>query len=270
MTITENVLVVNGVDANLTVSGDWCDPFPVPTGTVTGTISSDLTGELLDGVIVVATPGIGASVTSAPTGSDGVYSVEVESTSGTGDLVVQLSSLPSYCSIYAANGDPNPWTGLTDGGFVVVDLQMVCDEPPVDGMYEFFSTWDNNSPTVGATVTYSFEIDMTTRSDGYDDLGAFDFTFTYNDAVLAPQYCVGGMFWNVVPQLGVPGEVQVSGFKTNAAVASPIPLASCTFTVDGAGTSDHTFTWSSLTALDETVLDPANIDHVVNESIAGN
>jgi hypothetical protein len=271
--VTENVLVPAAGPVSAAISGDWCTAFPIPTGTIAGTISSSYDASPIQGVVVTAEPNVGTPVTGAPSSAAGVYSIAgVEATDPNGGLTVNMATLPSNCQD-PLNAGPHPYSGLTDGGTLTVDLNLICTAPPQG--YEFATTWDNQNPTVGTQVVLSFDLDMTTyddpgtTNDDNDDVGAFDFVFTYDAGVLSAVSCTGGSFTNI-SNTGTAGTVVHTGFTTNPSSTNPQNLGSCTFDVIGTGPSVQVFTWNALAGGAGGALDVGNVLHSVNQSVTGN
>jgi hypothetical protein len=119
---SQTVTVTNGG----TATANFSVVCTVPTGTVSGTISSSLGGGLA-GVSVVATPTGGSATTPFTTGGSGQYNISVPVGPGTG--AITLSNLPANCT----NPGPTNYSGLTSGGTVTLNITVTCTAPPQVG-----------------------------------------------------------------------------------------------------------------------------------------
>ncbi|MBC8088118.1 MAG: carboxypeptidase regulatory-like domain-containing protein [Phycisphaerae bacterium] len=125
----------------------------VPTGSITGTITSSL-GGVLTGITISATPSGGSATPVAMTNSSGNYSLSnVTTFPSTGTLT--LGNLPSNC----VNPGPASYAGLTVTG-LVQNIVIACTAPPFT--YPLIGTWGpiTNGGATGRQVTLSFAIDM--------------------------------------------------------------------------------------------------------------
>lgn len=177
---SQNVTVTAGGThtANFTVN------CTVPTGSITGTISSSLGGGL-SGVSVTVTPTGGSAIAAVTTSGAGAYTVaNVPTVPATG--AITLGNLPANCT----NPGATPYSGHTTGG-TTVNITVTCTPAPVT--YPFSATWGaitNTGPT-GRQVTLDFAIDMGAapgRADidgaNADPLAGLQFTVSYNGTLL--------------------------------------------------------------------------------------
>jgi hypothetical protein len=126
----------------------------VPTGGISGAITSSLGGGLA-GVQVTVTPtGASALPSATSAATTGAYSVaSVPSVPATGNIT--LANLPAGCT----NPGATPYSGMTTGG-LTVNITVTCAAAPVT--YPFSATWGaitNTGPT-GRQVTLTFAINM--------------------------------------------------------------------------------------------------------------
>jgi hypothetical protein len=150
----QSVNVTNGA----TATADFTVTCAVPTGTVSGTISSSLGGGLT-GVSVVVTPTGGSASTPFTTGASGAYSVIVPVGLGTG--AVSLSNLPANCT----NPGATPYSGLTSGGTVTLNITVTCTTPPQVGTLTGTVSSSLGGTISGATVTVG-ALTTTSNSSG--------------------------------------------------------------------------------------------------------
>jgi hypothetical protein len=242
----------------------------VPSGTVQGQVSSPTAGPLQN-VQVTVTPNGGSGQPVVTTDASGNYSRNnVPVADGTGQITI--ANLPGNCT------DPGPtaYTGLTVGGTVTQDVSVTCTVPQG---WAFTSTWNNATPGTGVQIQNFTTIDMSTFDAGGNDdntLGAFDFNFTYDEAVIlapASNACIPTdpfSGFSVVPNSSTAGIVLISMFSTSGNATNPKPLTTCLFTTQAAGTSNQVFTFTSVANADAQVLDPANVLVVQNESVTVN
>lgn len=157
---------------------------PPQVGTITGTVSSSL-----GGTITGATAAVGAL--SATTNASGVFTLaNVPAGSGTVNF-----SAPN-CTAGTA-----PYSGLTSGGSVTVNITLTCTAPLFQ--YPFSATWGpitNTGPT-GRQVEVTFAIDMgsapgnpAVNGTGADELVAANWTFQFTGSALtyASRVIIGG------------------------------------------------------------------------------
>lgn len=147
---TQSVTVTSGG----THTVDFSVTCTVPSGTVSGTVSSSLGGGLQN-VQVIVTPTGGSAQPAVVTSAAGAYSRSgVPVLSGGGS--VALSNLPGNCTAPA----PGSYSGLTDGGSVVVDFTVSCTPPPA--MYQYTHSF---SPVAGGQTTLTIRFDPSTYND---------------------------------------------------------------------------------------------------------
>lgn len=151
----------------------------VPQGTVQGTVSSSLGGGI-QGVTAVVTPTGLSSLAGVVTDASGLYTrngVPVGS-AGTGEVALQ--NVPSNCT----NAGPYPYSGLTDGGTVTLNITLSCTAPP-----EGYNFGYSIVSTSGSQVTVEMRIDMGSYDDpaisGADNIGSIDAVVSYNTAELS-------------------------------------------------------------------------------------
>jgi len=222
---SQNTTVTNGGTStvNFVVT---CTPF---VGTVAGTISSSLGGGL-SGVSVVVTPTAGAAQPAVTSSGSGAYSRDqVPVGAGTGSIA--LSNLPAGCT----NPGTSPYSGLTNGGTVIVDITVPCTPPPQG--YNYTASWGAIS---GGQVTLTLSIDMGTFNDpavngaGADDVFAIQLDLSYNSSRLQFGSCsnvAGSGLTNGAFNGSTAGQLSVGNFTTSPPEIGLQGIASCTFTV---------------------------------------
>ncbi len=134
------------VTVNITVT---CTAPPT-TGTVTGTIT-DQSAANIAGVTVTLTPSSAPALGGVQSNASGVYSRDQVPVGGG---TITLSTLPAGCTAPAST----PYSGVTAGGTVTVNIQITCPQPfnyPVTG------TWSQvtGGPT-GRQLLFSMTINM--------------------------------------------------------------------------------------------------------------
>jgi len=164
------------VTSGATATVNFSVTCPVQVGTISGTISSSLGGGL-NGVGVSATPTGGAAVGPAFSSAAGAYSLGgVPITPGGGAGSLALSNLPGNCT----NPGAIPYTGLTSGGTITVNVTVACTAAPAG--YQYTATWGAIS---GGQVTLTVRIDMSTFDDpaipGPDDIDAIQHVLFYTN-----------------------------------------------------------------------------------------
>src|SRR5262245_23088017 len=122
----------------------------VPAGTINGTVSSSQGGGL-QGVSVTATPTGGSAVAPATTSGTGAYSIPGVPVGAAGTGSLALGNLPTNCT----NPGAVPYSGLSDGGSITVNVTVSCSAPPAG--YPYTLTW---SPVTGGQVTLTIRINM--------------------------------------------------------------------------------------------------------------
>ncbi len=177
----QNVTVTAGGThtANFTVN------CTVPTGSISGTITSSLGGGLT-GVSVTVTPTGAAALPASSTSASGAYTVASVPTVPA-DGTVTLGNLPAGCT----NPGPIAYSGMTTGG-LTVNSTVTC--VAAAHTYPFSGVWGpitNTGPT-GRQVTMVFSIDMGAAPgrpdiDGAnaDPLAGISFAMGYNGAILS-------------------------------------------------------------------------------------
>lgn len=153
----------------------------VPTGTVGGTVTSSLGGALANVTATVTPTGIAAQP-GVLTSAAGVYSRSGVPIGAAGAGSIALSNLPSNCT----NPGAQPYSGLTDGGSITVNITVSCTAPPAGYAYSYTIV-----ATSGASVTIEARIDMSTFNDpaingaAADDIASFQADINYNAAQLS-------------------------------------------------------------------------------------
>lgn len=223
----QSATVTNGGTAtvNFTVT------CPVPTGTVTGTISFTGTSPSPTGIAVVVTPTGGSAQAAVSPNGAGFYSRSAVPV-GPGSGSVTLSNLPSGCT----NPGAGSYSGLTNGGTVIVDFTVPCTPPPVG--YPYTGTAVDNGPT----VTISFSLDMSGADDpaipGADDISAIQGSFSYNSARLSAPVCgnvAGSGLTNGTFNTSTAGTIGFLNFTTTGIKTGVQGVLTCTFTDAGTG-----------------------------------
>jgi hypothetical protein len=136
-----------------TATANFSVTCQVPTGTISGTVSSSLGGGI-PGVSVTVTPTGAAALPAATTAAAGTYSVtNVPTVPNAGNIT--LGNLPAGCT----NPGPRPYTGLTTAG-LTVNITVTC--VAAQFTYPLTATWGaitNTGPT-GRAVSLDIAIDM--------------------------------------------------------------------------------------------------------------
>ncbi len=134
------------VTVNVTVT---CTAPPT-TGTVTGTIT-DQTAATIPNVTVTLTPTSGPALAGVLTNASGVYT---RSQVPVGGGSIALSTLPAGCTAPTST----PYSGVTAGGTVTVNIQINC---PAPFSYPVTGTWSQvtGGPT-GRQLLFSMTINM--------------------------------------------------------------------------------------------------------------
>lgn len=177
----------------------------VPAGTVSGTVTSSLGGGLQN-VQVVVTPTGGSAQPAVVTSATGAYSRSAVPVLG-GSGSVALSNLPANCTAPA----PGSYSGLTDGGSVVVDFTVSCTAPPA--MYQYTHSW---GPITAGQTTLTVRFNPSTYNDpaingaSADDFAGIQGQIDYDGARL--QYVssangAGSPFQNVTANGGTNGRI---------------------------------------------------------------
>ncbi len=151
---SQSVTVTNGG----TSTANFSVVCTTPVGTVTGTVSSSLGGALA-GVAVVGTPTGGAASSPFTTTGAGLYTLTLPV--GSGDGNISLSNLPANCT----NPGATPYTGLTSGGSVTLNITVTCTTPPQVGTVTGTVSSSLGGTLAGATVTIG-SLSATTNASG--------------------------------------------------------------------------------------------------------
>jgi hypothetical protein len=174
---SQSATVSNGVTSTVNFSVTCT----VPVGTISGTITNSV-GGTISGTLTVTPTGLAAQPGVAFTGTSPVSYTASNVPVGTGAGSIALTGLPAQCT----NPGAIPYTGLTSGGTLTVNVTVTCTVPP--SFYQVTHTWSGT----GSTRTLTIRIDMTTRNDpavngaSPDDIGAFQGTLIYDAAKLTP------------------------------------------------------------------------------------
>jgi hypothetical protein len=218
----------------------------VPSGTISGTISSSQGGGL-NNVSVSATPTGGSAVGPVSTSAAGAYSLAGVPVGGAGTGNLSLANLPANCT----NPGAIPYSGLTDGGTITVDVTVPCTPPPQG--YQYTATW---GPITGGTVTLTLAIDMSTFNDpnvngaNPDNIGGIDGFFTYNASRLqfvSAANVAGSSLTNIAANGSTPGTVTFLNFPNGTATGLQ-GIAVITFNVIGTGPTSVTTSTTISTA----------------------
>ena len=210
----QNVTVSGGgtVNANFSVT------CTVPSGTISGTISSSLGGGL-NNVSVTATPTGGSAVGPAISNSTGAYSLSGVPVGASGAGSLALSNLPSNCT----NPGAIAYSGLTDGGTINVNITVSCTAPPAG--YQMTATW---GPITGGQVTLTLRIDMGSFDDpaipGPDDIDGIQHILLYTNTprlqYVSAANVAGSGLQNIVANGSTPGQISWINGSTNPGVAT--------------------------------------------------
>lgn len=180
----------------------------VPVGTVQGTVSSSLGGGLA-GVTAIVTPTALAAQPGVLTDANGLYSRNnVPVAAGTGS--VSLQNLPANCTDPGAQ----PYSGLTDGGSVTINITVSCTPPPQGYAFGYQIV-----STTGSQVVIEARIDMGSFNDpningaAADDIGGITMDVNYVTSEL--QFVSAG---------AVPGSA-LDGVTANGATAGRVSVA---------------------------------------------
>lgn len=178
---SQNVTVASGGTntVNFTVT---CS---VPTGSISGTVTSSLGGGLA-GVQVTVTPTGAGALAAVATSASGTYTVaSVPTVPATG--AITLANLPANCT----NPGPTAYSGMTTGG-LTTNILVTCTAAAVT--YPFSAVWGpitNTGPT-GRQVQLTFSIDMGAAPgrldvDGAnaDPLAGISYAVSYNGTILS-------------------------------------------------------------------------------------
>jgi hypothetical protein len=159
----------------------------------------------------------------------------VDLVGGLGTGSIALANLPAGCT----NPGATPYTGLTSGGTVTVDITVACVPRPSG--YNFTNTW---SAPAGGQVTLTIRLDMASYNDpaingaSADDVFAIQGATTYNAALLSFVGCSnvsGSGLSNGAFNGSTAGVVQWGNFTTAPPALGLQGIALCTFNVTGSG-----------------------------------
>jgi hypothetical protein len=206
----------------------------IPVGTITGTISSSLGGGMA-GIGVIATPTAGTALPAVNTSAAGAYSIGGVAIGG-GALT--LTNVPANCT----NPGATPYTGVTNGGTITVDITLTCTAPP--SVYIFSGTWS----TVGSNRNYRLAFDLTQRDDpaipGADDISVISALTAYDNTRLAfasSANVPGSGMTNQNSNEVTPGVVAWLQFNSGAtALTGVVGIIDLSFTVVGGATGTLT------------------------------
>jgi hypothetical protein len=149
----QNVTVTNGG----TTTANFSVTCTTPTGTVNGTINNSQ-GGVISGALVTLTP-TGGSAQTFTTGAPGQYTFTVAVGAGTG--AITLGSLPANCT----NPGSTPYSGLTSGGTVTVNITVTCTAPPQVGTVTGTISSSAGGPISGASVAIG-ALNVNTNASG--------------------------------------------------------------------------------------------------------
>lgn len=201
-----------------TATANFVVQCSVPSGSINGSITSSQGGGL-GGVSVAATPTGGAPVAAVLTAGSGAYSIPSVPVGGAGSGSLALGNLPTNCT----NPGAVPYSGLTDGGSITVDVTVSCAAPPQG--YPYTLTW---GPVSGGQVTLTVRIDMNGFNDaaipGADDIDAIQTITVLNNAsrlqFVSAANGAGSGLQNLTANGGTPGQVSWLNFSTSSGVAT--------------------------------------------------
>ncbi len=211
---SQSTTVTNGGTAtvNFTVQ------CAVPAGTINGAISSSQGGGL-SGVSVSATPTGGSAVGPVSTSGTGGYSLPNVPVGGAGTGSLSLGNLPGNCT----NPGAIPYSGLSDGGSITVDVTVACAAAPQG--YPYTLQW---GPISGGQVTLTVQINMAGFDDpaipGPDDIDGIQTITVLNNAgrlqFASAANGPGSGLQNIVANGSVPGQINWLNGSTNPGVAT--------------------------------------------------
>ena len=247
---SQSVTVTSGGSHTVTFSVT-CD---IPSGSISGTVTSSFDGAPLSGVQVSATPTGGSPVGPSATNPSGQYVLSGVPVGSSGDGVLTLANLPSNCTDPGAQA----YSGLTDGGTLTVNLVVSCAAPPAG--YQFTNTW---GPVSGGQVTLTIAIDMSTFDDpaipGDDDIFSIQVSTTYDATQLAfvsTANVTGSGLQNQTSNGSNAGLVNWLNFTTSPPATGAHGLIQITFNVIGSGIVTTGTTIAEAFSQNETNLGP--------------
>lgn len=162
------------VNAGATAAANFVVTCSVLSGTVSGVVSSSLGGTVA-GVSVLVTPTGATAPAPVITPTSGAYSIATVPIGTTGGGTITLSNLPASCT----NPGPLPYSGLTNGGAVTLNVTLTCVAPPA--FYNYTVVWTQT----GSQLNAEFRIDMNGYNNplingaGPDNIGAFSAEIDY-------------------------------------------------------------------------------------------
>lgn len=217
------------------VTVDFTVTCTVPTGTVQGTVSSSLGGGL-SGVTAVVTPTGLSSQPGVLTDASGLYSRAGVPVGSAGTGQVTLLNLPSNCTDPGAQ----PYSGLTDGGTVTLNITVSCTPPPQGYQYGYTIV-----STSGSQVVLEARIDMSTYNDpaingsGADDVAAIQMEIRYDTTQLSfvsAGAVPGSQLEGVTANGGTAGQVSVGAIDNDGVgVTGLVGIVRITFNRLGSG-----------------------------------
>lgn len=145
--VAQAVTVTAGATAtaNFTVV---CTPVVGATGTVTGRVTRSTGGAAIAGANVALQPTGSAALTPVATSATGNYTISnVPISSGTGSITV--TDLPVGC----ATPSSLPYSGLTAGGTVTVDISVTCQTITTGAVSGTVTRSTGGGVIAGATLT---------------------------------------------------------------------------------------------------------------------
>ncbi len=145
--VAQPVTVAAGASAtaNFTVV---CTPVAGATGTVTGRVTRSSGGAAIAGALVVLQPTGGAALTPVATSATGNYTIaNVPVGAATGSIT--LTDLPVGC----ATPSSLPYSGLTAGGTVTVDITVTCQTITTGAVSGTVTRSPGGAVIAGATLT---------------------------------------------------------------------------------------------------------------------
>lgn len=196
----QSVTVTNGA----TSTANFSVTCPVPSGTVSGTISSSLGGGI-SGIAVTITPTGGSGVSAGTTPAAGTFSASVP-VGATGDGQITLANVPANCT----NAGPYAYSGLTEGGSVVRNVTLTCTPPPA--FYQYTQTWTTEGAQKVLTITFdpSTYNDPAINGANADDFNSIDVETFFDQTKLT------------VSSVSDPSSAPVMGVTFNSSIAGKV------------------------------------------------
>lgn len=146
---TVTVAAGGTVTANFTVV---CTPLGGSTGTVSGRVTRSNGGAGIAGAMVVLQPTGGAARAPVATSADGSYvisNIPIGTGGGAGTGAISVMDLPVGC----ATPSSLPYSGLTAGGTVTVDVAVTCQTITTGSVSGTVTRASDGSAIAGATLT---------------------------------------------------------------------------------------------------------------------